>query len=447
METLQKYEKVASVAETTKEFDATRKKTVDLITASEALIQYEQLAGLTGRRTLQLGIGVPPAKFDAFIDDARKLATLTSLTIVKNDKTNEFRELRAKRETLEKARKALTDLAGSGGSVDERLKVQAQLTDIEQKIQDLGVSLGDFDSQNEFCTVLLAMNENLGAPRHTVVQTPVLRIRLGDLALFQPGGRLSHAMDRLLDKLARLGHGRARDADIGSGRIGGGAMETRAAKLHSSWRERLKDEFESSYFAGLCDFVRREYADETVYPAPENIYRAFDLCPFDNVRVVVLGQDPYHGPGQANGLCFAVEEDIKLPPSLKNIFKEIESDLGMPLIHKSGDLTRWAKQGVLLLNATLTVRAHTPSSHQKQGWEKFTDATVRALSEHRDNLVFMLWGAYAKAKGAHIDRTRHCVLEAGHPSPLSVRSFLGCKHFSKANAYLETHGKPAIDWL
>jgi uracil-DNA glycosylase len=221
----------------------------------------------------------------------------------------------------------------------------------------------------------------------------------------------------------------------------------RSMNLNSSWRERLKGELDSPYFAQLSDFVSREYASETVYPAPDNIFRAFDLCPFDEVRAVVLGQDPYHGPGQANGLCFAVEKDVKLPPSLRNIFKEIESDLGKPLVHKSGDLTRWAEQGVLLLNATLTVRASTPSSHQKRGWEKFTDAAVRALSEQRDNLVFMLWGAYAKAKGAHIDRARHCVLEAGHPSPLSVRSFLGCRHFSKANAYLTEHGKPAIDWL
>jgi uracil-DNA glycosylase len=215
----------------------------------------------------------------------------------------------------------------------------------------------------------------------------------------------------------------------------------------SSWRERLKDEFEHPYFRELSAFVEREYARETVYPAPENVYRAFALCPFDDVRVVILGQDPYHGPGQANGLCFAVESDVKLPPSLKNIFKEIESDLGKTLSHRSGDLTRWAEQGVLLLNATLTVRAHTASSHQKRGWERFTDAAVRTLSDQREALVFMLWGAYAKAKGVHIDRARHCVLEAGHPSPLSVRSFLGCKHFSKANAYLEAHGKAAIDWL
>jgi uracil-DNA glycosylase len=224
-------------------------------------------------------------------------------------------------------------------------------------------------------------------------------------------------------------------------------MHAEITKLHPSWRERLQGEFEQPYFSALSEFVKNEYASQTVYPASENIYRAFDLCPFDEARVVVLGQDPYHGPGQANGLCFAVEKSVKVPPSLKNIFKEIESDLGKPLVNAGGDLTRWAEQGVLLLNATLTVREHTPNSHQKQGWEKFTDAAVRSLSNQRENIVFLLWGAYAKAKGAQIDRARHCVLEAGHPSPLSVRSFLGCKHFSKANAYLEAHGKPAVDWL
>lgn len=217
--------------------------------------------------------------------------------------------------------------------------------------------------------------------------------------------------------------------------------------MHPSWGQRLGTELESPYFAKLSDFVRREYAEQTVYPGPQSVYRAFDLCPFDEVRVVILGQDPYHGPNQANGLCFAVEDGVKPPPSLKNIFKEIESDLGKPLVHKSGDLTRWAKQGVLLLNATLTVRAEAAGSHQKQGWERFTDAAVRALSDQRENLVFILWGAYAKAKGAHVDRARHCVLESGHPSPLSARSFFGCKCFSRANDYLAAHGKPPVDWL
>ena len=227
-----------------------------------------------------------------------------------------------------------------------------------------------------------------------------------------------------------------------------GMMYTMTVKIHPSWHAHLHEEFEKPYFKELSDFVKKEYQHEVVYPAPKNIFRAFDLCPFDEVKVVILGQDPYHGPKQANGLCFAVEDDIRLPPSLQNIFKEIESDMGKPLVHRSGDLTRWATQGVLLLNATLTVRAHLANSHQGKGWEHFTDAAVRALSSERENLVFILWGNYAKAKGAHIDRSKHCVLESAHPSPLSAyNGFFGCKHFSKANAYLEAHGKTPIDWL
>lgn len=219
-------------------------------------------------------------------------------------------------------------------------------------------------------------------------------------------------------------------------------------KIDPSWHTHLKDEFEKSYFTELSTFVKHEYQHEIVYPPPKYIFRAFDLCPFGTVKVVILGQDPYHGPKQANGLCFAVEEGVTLPPSLQNIFKEIENDLGMPLQHRTGDLTRWAQQGVLLLNATLTVRAHMANSHQGKGWEHFTDAAVRALSNEREHLVFMLWGNYAKAKGAHIDRTKHCVLESAHPSPFSAYSgFFGNKHFSKANAYLEAHGKTPIDWL
>lgn len=217
-------------------------------------------------------------------------------------------------------------------------------------------------------------------------------------------------------------------------------------KLEPSWKEHLRGEFEQEYFKELTDFVKKEYKEGKVYPAPKNIFRAFELCPFDKVKVVILGQDPYHGTGQANGLSFAVEEHLPLPPSLQNIFKELESDLG-PLRNRSGDLTRWAKQGVLLLNATLTVRAHQAGSHQDRGWERFTDAVIRALSEGREHLVFVLWGNYAKAKGAHIDRSKHLVLEAPHPSPFSAASgFFGSSPFSKANAYLEAHGETPIDW-
>lgn len=218
-------------------------------------------------------------------------------------------------------------------------------------------------------------------------------------------------------------------------------------KIEPSWKEQLQGEFEKEYFAELTNFVKKEYQEGVVYPAPKNIFRAFDLCPFDKAEVIILGQDPYHGIGQANGLAFAVDEHTKVPPSLQNIFKEIASDIGKPLVHTSGDLTRWAEQGVLLLNATLTVRAHSAGSHQNQGWEQFTDAIIHTLSEKRENLVFILWGNYAKAKGAHIDRTKHLVLEAPHPSPFSAASgFFGCKHFSKANEYLALHGKQPIDW-
>lgn len=222
----------------------------------------------------------------------------------------------------------------------------------------------------------------------------------------------------------------------------------KTVKIHPSWKQHLAGEFEKPYFKELAHFVRNEYQHAIVYPAPKNIFRAFDLCPFDDVEVVILGQDPYHGPDQANGLCFAVGEGIRLPPSLQNIFKEIESDLGTPVIHKSGDLERWAKQGVLLLNATLTVRAHQAGSHQGKGWEEFTDAAIKALSDEREHLVFILWGNYAKTKGAHIDRAKHLVLESAHPSPFSAyNGFFGCKHFSKANEYLQKHDKKTIDWL
>lgn len=218
-------------------------------------------------------------------------------------------------------------------------------------------------------------------------------------------------------------------------------------KIEPSWKKILKDEFSKEYFKKLAEFVRGEYQHSIIYPSPKNVFRAFDLRPFDEVEVVILGQDPYHGPKQANGLCFAVGEGIPLPPSLQNIFKELEKDIG-PVIHRSGDLERWAKQGVLLLNATLTVRAHKPASHQGHGWEQFTDAAIRVLSEQRENLVFILWGNYARQKGAHIDRAKHLVLESPHPSPFSAHSgFFGSKPFSKTNNYLADHGKKPIDWL
>lgn len=217
-------------------------------------------------------------------------------------------------------------------------------------------------------------------------------------------------------------------------------------KIHPSWKAVLRDEFERPYFGELTEFVRQEYTKRTVYPAPKNIFSAFDYCPLDQVKVVILGQDPYHGPGQANGLCFSVGDAVAIPPSLKNIYKEIESDVGKKM-PASGNLERWARQGVLLLNATLTVVTGQAGAHQNKGWEIFTDAVVKVLSEQKEHLVFMLWGNYAKAKGAHIDRSRHLVLEAAHPSPLSAHSgFFGCRHFSKANSYLQKNSQKPIDW-
>jgi uracil-DNA glycosylase len=219
-------------------------------------------------------------------------------------------------------------------------------------------------------------------------------------------------------------------------------------KMESSWKDKLKGEFKKEYFKELTKFVKEEYKVGAVYPAPKNIFHAFDLCPFDKVNVVILGQDPYHGEKQAVGLAFAVDAKAQVPPSLQNIFKEIQKDLGAPLVHTDGDLSRWAEQGVLLLNATLTVRAHKAGSHQDKGWEQFTDAVIRTLSEEREHLVFMLWGNYARAKGAHIDRAKHLVLEAPHPSPFSAMSgFFGSKHFSKANTYLMEHNEASIEWL
>jgi uracil-DNA glycosylase len=219
-------------------------------------------------------------------------------------------------------------------------------------------------------------------------------------------------------------------------------------KIEESWKERLQGEFEKAYFEKLTEFVKHEYKTGAVYPPPKNIFRAFDLAPFEKVEVVILGQDPYHGPRQANGLCFAVEKGVPLPPSLQNIFKEIEKEFGEPAHTKDGDLSRWATQGVLLLNATLTVRAHTAGSHQMKGWEEFTDAVIKTLSQEREHLVFMLWGNYARAKGAHIDRSKHLVLESAHPSPFSASNgFFGNNHFKKANEYLVAYGKKPIDWL
>lgn len=217
-------------------------------------------------------------------------------------------------------------------------------------------------------------------------------------------------------------------------------------QIENSWKEKLADEFEKPYFKELTDFVRQEYKTQVCYPPGGLIFNAFNLCPFDQVKVVIIGQDPYHGPGQAHGLCFSVNDGIPFPPSLQNIFKEIQADLGKE-VPVSGNLTRWAEQGVLLLNATLTVRAHQAASHQRHGWEEFTDAVIRKLSQERDHLVFILWGAYAQKKGAVIDRERHLVLASAHPSPLSAyHGFFGNKHFSLTNAYLEQYGKTPINW-
>lgn len=217
-------------------------------------------------------------------------------------------------------------------------------------------------------------------------------------------------------------------------------------KIASSWKSLLAEEFEKPYFRQLTEFVRNEYKTQTIYPRGSDIFKAFDRCEFDAVKVVIIGQDPYHGPGQANGLCFSVSDGIRFPPSLLNIFKEIQDDLGKP-IPASGDLERWARQGVLLLNATLTVRANTPGSHQNRGWETFTDAVIKKISDEKEGIVFLLWGAYAQKKGEVIDRHKHLVLMSAHPSPFSAdRGFFGCKHFSKANAYLRSLGKEEIDW-
>ncbi len=219
-------------------------------------------------------------------------------------------------------------------------------------------------------------------------------------------------------------------------------------RIEKSWKEALAPEFNSSWFPVLAERVRGEYQARPggVFPPASLIFSAFDASPFDETKVVILGQDPYHGPGQANGLAFSVNPGIAIPPSLRNIFQEVHSDTGAP-VPADGDLSRWARQGVLLLNSTLTVPVHTPKGHANIGWEQFTDAAVRRLAEQRENLVFLLWGSDAIRKGSFIDRNRHLVLTAPHPSPLSAhRGFFGCRHFSQANAYLEAHGKTPIQW-
>ena len=217
-------------------------------------------------------------------------------------------------------------------------------------------------------------------------------------------------------------------------------------QIEESWKQQLAPEFEKDYFVRLTDFVRSEYQTTTIYPPGKLIFNAFNLCPFDRTKVVIIGQDPYHGPGQANGLCFSVGDGVQFPPSLVNIFKEIESDLGIP-IPTSGNLDRWAEQGVLLLNSVLTVRAGVAASHAGRGWERFTDAVVKAVAAHKQGVVYMLWGSYAQKKAAEVDPSRNLVLKAVHPSPLSAyRGFFGCRHFSKANEYLLNTGQTPIQW-
>ncbi|MBQ6861116.1 MAG: uracil-DNA glycosylase [Alistipes sp.] len=217
-------------------------------------------------------------------------------------------------------------------------------------------------------------------------------------------------------------------------------------KIAQDWKELLKEEFDKPYFEELISFVKEEYATRRIYPRGSNIFRAFDKCPVEKLKVVIIGQDPYHGPGQANGLCFSVADGVPFPPSLRNIFQEVSTDTGAP-IPSSGNLDRWAEQGVLLLNAVLTVREHEAASHAGRGWEQFTDAVVRAIAARKEGIVYLLWGSYAQRKGAIADPQKNCILKSVHPSPLSVyRGFWGCKHFSKANDYLIAHGQTPINW-
>lgn len=223
-------------------------------------------------------------------------------------------------------------------------------------------------------------------------------------------------------------------------------MKPEQVKIAESWRRRLEPEFAKPYFDELTSFVRHQYQTTTVFPPPKLVFNAFDHCLFEDVKVVILGQDPYHNVGQANGLAFSVNAGVKLPPSLQNIYKEIKADIG-ELKSTDGDLTAWANQGVLLLNATLTVQAHTPGSLQNKGWERFTDAVIEIINREKSGVVFMLWGSYARAKGEIIDRAKHLVLEAPHPSPFSAnRGFFGCKHFSQANSYFISRGQEPIIW-
>ena len=217
-------------------------------------------------------------------------------------------------------------------------------------------------------------------------------------------------------------------------------------RIAEDWKELLKEEFAKPYFEELTSFVRDEYGSGVVYPAGRNIFRAFDCCPVDKIKVVIIGQDPYHGPGQANGLCFSVGEGVPFPPSLRNILQEVHTDVGAPIL-TSGELERWAEQGVLLLNAVLTVRAHEAASPAGRGWERFTDAVVKAIAERKQGVVYMLWGSYAQKKGSIADPSKNLILKAVHPSPLSAyRGFFGCKHFSAANDYLASIGKEPIRW-
>jgi len=216
--------------------------------------------------------------------------------------------------------------------------------------------------------------------------------------------------------------------------------------INDSWKAHLETEFDKSYFKQLEHFVDDEYQEHEIYPPQELIFKAFNSCPFEDIKVVILGQDPYHGPKQANGLAFSVNDEMKFPPSLRNIYKEINKDLNIPISSK-GNLEDWAKQGVLLINATLTVRANEAGSHQKKGWEEFTDAAIKALSEKREKLVFILWGSYAQKKGVQIDSSKHHIIKSAHPSPLSAhRGFFGSKPFSQTNNYLTKQGLEPIDW-
>jgi uracil-DNA glycosylase len=217
-------------------------------------------------------------------------------------------------------------------------------------------------------------------------------------------------------------------------------------KINESWKEILKEEFDKEYFINLVDFVKNEYQTKNIFPPGKLIFNAFDFCSFADLKVVILGQDPYHGPGQANGLCFSVNDGVPKPPSLLNIFKEIKNDIGIP-IAESGNLERWAKQGVLLLNATLTVCANQAGSHQNKGWEIFSDAVIKQISDRKEGIVFLLWGSYAQRKGAVIDQNRHCILKSAHPSPLSAyQGFFGNKHFSQTNEFLIKNGLSPIEW-